>query len=41
MLRRQAAVAIELCQQAAEITGQVLPGFYRPGSSAARKEEHR
>jgi hypothetical protein len=32
MLWRQAALAVELCQRAAEITGQVLPGSYRPGS---------
>ena len=34
MLWRQAALAVELCQRAAEITGQVLPGSYRPGSRA-------
>lgn len=34
MLWRQAALAVELCQRAAEITGQVLPGSYRPGSLA-------
>jgi prevent-host-death family protein len=32
MLWRQAALAVELCQRAVEITGQVLPGSYRPGS---------
>jgi prevent-host-death family protein len=35
MLWRQAALAVELCQRAAEITGQVLPGSYRPGSRAS------
>lgn len=34
MLWRQAALAVELCQRAAEMTGQVLPGSYRPGSRA-------
>lgn len=34
MLWRQAALAVELCQRAAEITGPVLPGSYRPGSQA-------
>jgi hypothetical protein len=34
MLWRQAALAVELCQRAAEITGQVLPGSYQPGSRA-------
>jgi hypothetical protein len=34
MLWRQSALAVELCQRAAEITGQVLPGSYRPGSRA-------
>jgi prevent-host-death family protein len=34
MLWRQAALAVELCQRAAEITGQELPGSYRPGSRA-------
>ena len=38
MLWRQAALAVELCQRAAEITGQVLPGSYRPGSRAARRK---
>jgi hypothetical protein len=33
-LWRQAALAVELCQRAAEITGQALPGSYRPGSLA-------
>jgi len=33
-LWRQAALAVELCQRAVEITGQVLPGSYRPGSQA-------
>lgn len=36
MLWRQAALAVELCQRAAEITEQVLPGSYRPGSRASR-----
>ncbi len=35
MLWRQAVLAVELRQRAAEITGQVLPGSYRPGSLAA------
>jgi prevent-host-death family protein len=35
-LWRQAALAVELCQRAAEITGPELPGSYRPGSQAAR-----
>ena len=35
MLWRQAALAVELCQRAAEITGHVLPGSYRPGSRAS------
>lgn len=35
MLWRQAALAVELCQRAVEITGQVLPGSYRPGSRQA------
>ncbi len=35
MLWRQAALAVELCQRAVEITGQVLPGSYRPGSRAS------
>lgn len=37
MLWRQAALAVELCQRAAEIAGQVLPGSYRPGSRAIRQ----
>jgi prevent-host-death family protein len=40
MLWRQAALAVELCQRGAEMTGQVLPGSYRPGSredGAARR----
>ena len=35
MLWRQAALAVELCQRAIEITGHVLPGSYRPGSRAS------
>lgn len=35
MLWRQAALAVELCQRAAEMAGQVLPGSYRPGSREA------
>jgi prevent-host-death family protein len=35
MLWRQAALAVELCQRAVEITGHVLPGSYRPGSRAS------
>ena len=35
MLWRQAALAVELCQRAAEIAGNVLPGSYRPGSRAS------
>jgi prevent-host-death family protein len=38
MLWRQAALAVELCQRAAEIAGQVLPGSYRPGSRAAGRK---
>lgn len=34
MLWRQAALAVELCQRAAEIAGAPLPGSYRPGSRA-------
>jgi prevent-host-death family protein len=34
MLWRQAALAVELCQRAAELAGQVLPGSYRPGRRA-------
>jgi prevent-host-death family protein len=33
-LWRQAALAVELCQRAAEITGPELPGSYRPGSQS-------
>ena len=32
MLWRQASLAVELCQRAVEMTGQALPGSYRPGS---------
>ena len=32
---RHVALAVELCQRAAEMTGQVLPGSYRPGSRVA------
>jgi hypothetical protein len=32
MLWRQAACAVELCQRAAEMAGEELPGSYRPGS---------
>jgi prevent-host-death family protein len=35
MLWRQAALAVELCQRAVEITERVLPGSYRPGSRAS------
>ena len=35
MLWRQAALAVELCQRAAEMAGPVLPGSYRPGSRAS------
>jgi hypothetical protein len=35
MLMRQVALAVELCERAAEITGRVLPGSYRPGSRAS------
>ena len=31
-LWRQASLAVELCQRAAEMTGKVLPGSFRPGS---------
>jgi hypothetical protein len=31
---RHTAVAVELCQRAAEIAGGALPGSYRPGSRA-------
>ena len=34
-LWRQASLAVELCQRAAEITGPELPGSYRPGSREA------
>lgn len=34
-LVRHDALAIELCQMAVELTGQVLPGGYRPGSRAS------
>jgi prevent-host-death family protein len=33
-LWRQAALAVELCQRAAENTGPELPGSYRPGNQA-------
>jgi prevent-host-death family protein len=33
-LWRNAALAVELCQRAAEMTGTILPGSYRPGSRA-------
>jgi hypothetical protein len=32
MLWRQAALAVELCQRAAELAGPALPGSYRPAS---------
>lgn len=35
MLWRQAALAVELCQRAVEITGRALPVCYRPGSRAS------
>lgn len=35
MLWRQAALAVELCQRAVEMTGRILPGSYRPGSRAS------
>ena len=35
-LVRHDALAIELCQMAVELTGQVLPGGYRPGSRASK-----
>jgi prevent-host-death family protein len=35
MLWRHAALAVELCERAVEITGRVLPGSYRPGSRAS------
>jgi prevent-host-death family protein len=31
-LSRHAALAVELCQRAVEMSGRVLPGSYRPGS---------
>ena len=34
-LCRNAAIAVELCQRAVEMTGRVLPGSYRPGSRAS------
>jgi hypothetical protein len=34
MLWRQAALALELCQRAAEIAGQILPRSYRPDNRA-------
>jgi prevent-host-death family protein len=37
---RHVALAVELCQRAAEMTGQVLPGSYRPGSRAGRAAIH-
>lgn len=36
MLWRQAALAVELCERAAEMTGVVLPGSYRPCSRASK-----
>jgi len=33
-LWRHAALAVELCQRVAEMTGPALPGSYRPGSRA-------
>jgi prevent-host-death family protein len=33
-LWRHASLAVELCQRAAEMTGKVLPGLFRPGSGA-------
>jgi hypothetical protein len=35
MLWRHVALAVELCERAAEMTGRVLPGSYRPGSRAS------
>lgn len=32
---RQASLAVELCQRAAEIAGEPLPGSFRPGSRVA------
>jgi prevent-host-death family protein len=37
---RHVALAVELCQRAAEMTGQVLPGSYRPGSRVAHAPIH-
>jgi hypothetical protein len=37
---RHVALAVELCQRAAEMTGQVLPGSNRPGSRVARAAIH-
>ena len=34
-LWRQASLAVELCQRAAEMTGKVLPGSFPPGSRAS------
>jgi len=42
MLWRQTALAVELCQRVIEMTGQVLPGSYRPGPgrfTAARAQK--
>lgn len=36
MLWRQAALAVELCERAAEMTGVVLPGSYRPFSRVGK-----
>jgi prevent-host-death family protein len=40
-LWRNAALAVELCQRAAEISGPALPGSYRPGSRAWRPRQRR
>jgi prevent-host-death family protein len=40
-LWRNAALAVELCQRAAEIAGPALPGSYRPGSRAWRPRQRR
>lgn len=40
-LWRNAALAVELCQRAAEIAGHALPGSYRPGSRAWRPGQRR
>jgi prevent-host-death family protein len=40
MLWRHVALAVELCQRAAEMTGRVLPGSYRPGSLTAHAGIH-